>query len=336
MKILVIIIAFIFIFSPTVIAEHKIEILELGDHKLILTHWIDSSRPLSRSERTQKDTVILLSGPTDNWNSDSAWFARLAPKLARKFQVFSIDRPGLVLAEPNAKLGYLEFGKAIHKLINQLELKNIHFVSFASSNLALMQYFQLEQIAHTSKILLIDPDVLLPYSINRYANDAEPFNKNLTRYVNYIKSGKYDKRALQKNQIDLEHLKSLSQLDQDTDWDYVNYLFDKRLEHSNLINLFSEISIYHSELKKASKLLFPTDIPLTIIDTDFEQAYLDKTDSEEEKEGLNKWRNEARQYYQSLTNSVKKGRYIELTTKEHLIPFANPQIILDSLSDSSL
>lgn len=319
-------------------AAYKTETLILDNTRLHVTHWTTLNSDEKPSDNSPKmETVILLSGPTDNWNSDSAWFARLAPKLSKKYNVLSLDRAGQVFADKRSKLGYVEFGKHLFEALLELNLTKITFISFASSNISLLKLTQLNETLpedsrlHIDKIVLIDPDVLTPYSISRYSKDAKPFKENLVAYTKYISEGKYQQRATEKNLAELKHLKELSKDDSDTNWSYVELLFNKRLEINNIINLFAEVAIYDEDLESVKNLSFPPEIPLVIFDTNFEQSYIDNTENEQEKIDLNRWKVEAKNYYQTLVNHSSKGEYIELPTKEHLLPFSQPKLIIERL-----
>jgi hypothetical protein len=49
--------------------------------------------------------------------------------------------------------------------------------------------------------VLIEPDALLPYSIQRYSNDAKPLKHNLKAYRDDVLQGKYQERAVEKNNL---------------------------------------------------------------------------------------------------------------------------------------
>jgi len=326
----IIVLVFLILITLKVNADYRTEVLKINNQKLHLTHWFDPQSDTNILKSTS--AIVLLSGPTDNWNSDSAWFSRLAPKLAKANRVISIDRSGQVLANPNAKVGYTQFGNDLNKVFNHLKLKNIKIISFASANLALNQYFSVQTEQRVEAVIMIDPDVLLPTSIARYTKDALPFKQNLEKYAMYINSGKYDKRALQKNQMEITHLKNLSADDKDTDWEYIEKIFLERLNKENLKNLFREIAIYDQDLQNAFEKKFPKNVPLTIIDTDFEQTYIDKAEDDKAKKILLNWKQEARRYYKQLTENSLNNQYIKLTSKEHLVPFSQPELLINILS----
>ncbi len=326
--------------SLTVVAQRQSNTIQLthkniASHPIHITEW--SKNKQDKKNTQPQKTLLLLSGPTDNWNSDSAWFARLAPKLAHEYRVISIDRAGQVLATQDAPVGYAHFGTDISQIIETLKLNNLTIIAFASANVALHHYFaQLSPADKTqtpiSKIIMIDPDVLTEFSIKRYTKDAYPFKKNEEAYLQYIKDGKYNQRAQEKNDIELKHLKTLAGKDSDTDWEYLNKIFEKRLKQANLQNLFKEIAIYDQDLSSASKIKLPNNIPLTIIDTDFETTYIEQSDNADLKSELIKWQEDAAQYYQNLVKHAKSGQYISLPTQEHLLPFSDPELLINLIN----
>lgn len=310
------------VFSQTLLSAAKTQIITVDDSKLHVTQWHQGDFP------AKTKTILLLSGPTDNWNSDSAWFARLAPKLAKSYRVYSIDRPGQLTEQTNGTKGYAAFGLQLSRALQQLQLDNIQIIAFASSNISLATYFANKPAQQVTSVIMIDPDVLTEFSIARYKKDAAPFKANLQQYLTYIGEGKYAQRAQQKNDSEMAHLKSLATKDKDTDWSYVEEVFKQRLKIVNLQNGFSEIALYDQDLDAAAKTEFPRHLPLTILDTDFESTYIEKTEKPEDKESLIRWQKDAAKYYQELTSNSVKGQYIHLKTREHLLPFSDPEILI--------
>jgi pimeloyl-ACP methyl ester carboxylesterase len=315
-------------------ADHRSQVIKVDQQRFHISEWFDSSS--ENKSIAQTDAIILISGPTDNWNSDSAWFANLAPKLAKGNRVIAIDRAGQVLSSESPLLGYIQFGNSLAAILDQLGLKKIRIVAFASSNISVMKYLSDSPKQQVESVVLIDPDVLTAFSIARYTKDALPFKNNIEEYLKYIDDGKYNQRAKQKNESELIHLRKLAGRDKSVDWVYVSSIFSKRLTIQNLKNTFSEIALYQSDLLQANNLSYPRDIPLTIIDTDFEKNYIDNEKNNEEKMELMKWKEDAKMYYKQLVAQSKNGRYIELTTTEHLIIFSEPQLVIDLLKQQKL
>ncbi len=305
-------------------AEHNVVI---DGHPLHFAEWKSDSA----SDNSQ--VILMLSGPSDTWHSDSAWWAGLAPKLAKKWPVFALDRVGQVNAVDNAPVGYQHFSRDLHFFIEKMELENLTIVSFASANNALNLYLH-EHADRVKKVILIDPDVLTPYSINRYKRDAQPFVDNQQDYLDYVSKGKYTSRVEQKNAGELSHLRELVGDDPDMDWSYLQSMFDKRLNIQNQLNMFKEIAIYGQDLEAAAAVSFPPTIPLIIIDTQFEKSYIEASEDPDEKAGLAKWQTDAKQYYQSLVEAADNGRYIEVDSREHLFQFSQPQLFIDLINQS--
>ena len=273
--------------SVTVSATFQSEVVEINGQSFHTSEW--HATPTDASVDKTK-AIILLSGPTDNWNSDSAWFASLAPLLAKENRVIAIDRSGQVTSNPSASLGYVNFGHSIEKILQHFKLEQVNIVAFASANLSVLAYLSNKPLQTIQSVTLIDPDVLTPFSIARYTNDAKPFKENLSRYTNYIGAGKYNQRAKQKNEMELKHLQEIVDDKTNVDWQYIDWMFAKRLSITNLKNLISEIAIYEQDLLKASSYHFDGDFPLTIIDTNFEQKYIEQESHEDKKASLIEWR----------------------------------------------
>lgn len=107
------------------------------------------------------------------------------------------------------------------------------------------------------------------------------------------------------------------------------HIIRKRLEKNNLTNLFGEIAMYHSDLKIALGLNFPRNIPLVIIDTDFEQNHIKKAVGNKQKKELVEWREHAKTHYKSISKNSMNGCYLPLETTEHILPFENPELIVE-------
>jgi len=309
--------------AVTLLAGRTETLVEVGEGQVHVAQW--------QADGLAEDApvVVLLSGPTDNWNSDSAWFARLGPKLAKTHRVFAIDRAGLVHADPKARVGYGPFAQDLAAVLQHFKIDRCSIIAFASSNITLNRYFATRKADNlVAQVIMIDPDVITPFSIARYKNDAKPMKENLDKYLAYIGEGKYAERAQQKNDVEMAQLKKMAGNDPDTDWAYVESMFAKRLATENLKNLIREIAIYGDDLDRALLDGFPSQIPLTVIDTDFEQRYIDHSDDEEAKKGLAAWREDGRKYYRQLVEASENGDYIPLSTKEHLLPFSDPEMLL--------
>lgn len=278
----------------------------------------------------KQSPVILLSGPNDNWNSDAAWFATLGPLLAQESDVYAVERAGIGLEKLAPDLGYQAFAKQLNAVIEVLEIDDFHIVAFASSNITLLHYINLYSDEHVKGAILIDPDVLTPFSIGRYSGDAKPFKENLSEYVAYLAEGKYSQRVKEKNHAEFTHINQLIEDKSNFDQGFLEVVLGRRLAIQNQINLFKEIAIYDQDLRSAATLTYPESLKLTIIDTDFEQGYIDKQESEEEVKALKKWRTDAKTHYFGLVLGDNKQLILK-QSKEHLYQMVSPQEIKELL-----
>lgn len=316
------------IYSCTSLAASRVE-LPLDGHPIHVGIWAPDEDTKAQEDL---DTVVLLSGPIDSWHSDSAWWAAITPQLSKTHRVIALDRAGTVLAAPSAPVGYSHFAKDLHLALTQLKVRGATLVAFASSNISVQLYLHAQQQQQAiSRVILIDPDVLTDFSISRYAADTRPFKDNLEKYQAYITEQKYTPRVKQKNQQDWQHLKHLRASDPDhqVDWQYVEDIFARRLEITNQLNLFQEIARYQQDLTLAASTNWPKDIPLTIIDTDFETGYIEQVSEDKDKQGILAWQQDATDYYQTLVAESDQGRYIATQTKAHLYQFEKPQALID-------
>lgn len=304
--------------------------LKVDGHTLHIESW-------NTAAQVDKPSIVLLSGPIDSWHSDSAWWAWLGPELAKTHRVIAIDRAGLVTATPEAKVGYQHFAQDLAEVFEQLQLRDALVVAFASSNISVQLYLaQHPQQRAIKQVIMIDPDVLTPFSIARYKNDAAPFKQNLTRYTEYVKAGNYMARTEQKNATDLALLQSLSGGSQAVDWQYVDKLQQARLNIINQVNLFNEIAIYEQDLDAAASTQWPASMPLIVVDTDFEAKYIETEQDESVKADLITWQQDAVQYYQQLTALHPASRYIPSSSRAHLYQFAQIEQLMTLIAQTQV
>ena len=90
-----------------------------------------------------------------------------------------------------------------------------------------------------------------------------------------------------------------------------------RLNIANQANLFREIAIYDQDLDAAAATQWPANMPLIVIDTDFEAKLIDEEKDLIEKQDLVTWQQDARQYYKNLTVLHPTSRYIASASREH-------------------
>ncbi len=306
----------------------KTEVLPQGSELINLNGHSLHIRKLGNPE-ISKPYLLLLSGPTDNWHSDSGWWALAQNVLAEDYYTVAIDRAGHAWSEPVAKPSYQQFGKDISSFIRQ-QRKHVIVVAFASSNLSLHTSLQNSEAAQYIKgAVLIDPDVLTEHSIKHYSTETERYREGWVEIEQYITSGQYDENIQQKIIAERDHLKTLilEQYENHMDWDYYDAIEAIRNTRSFQLEKFRETTHYRSDLLEAKKHPLPETLPLVVIDSDFETAYLAKIKDESMKASIVQWRNEGREWFFSLAQQSQCGAYWPLESQEHLIMMEQPELI---------
>ena len=283
-----------------------------------------------QGKHLESETVILLSGPNDHWNSDAAWWLTLAPLLQERNQVVAIERPVIGLNSEAPQLGYVAFAKQVKQVLAEQEIVDFSIVAFASSNMTVLQLLNQYPELSPERVILIDPDVLTEFSVSRYQSDAQPFKDKQQQYQEYLESGKYIARVQQKNAAEQEHIDKLVTHLTEEQKSWLQHIFAAREKIPNQVNLFKEIAVYGEDLDKARSLSWPDELSLVIIDSDFEQGYINRNDDAQAIEALQTWRKDARQHYESLTRSKHK-KLISLQTQEHLVMLEQPELIVELL-----
>ena len=284
----------------------------------------------SMGHKDSEVEIILLSGPTDHWHADSAWFALLQPMLAEQYRIHSVDRPGVGLSTTAEPRGYGSLANLMDPLIKNLTRKPVIVVAYASSNLTVWPWLKNSNLKSQVKgIVLIDPDVLLPHSINQYKGDAEPFKKNYEAYKEYMAAGKYNERTRQFIDKEIDEIKTMLK-NQDArlmDWQFFHAMMEERLSVKNQLLKLDEVANLGADLDRAKAAGDPTDIPLYVIDTDFESVYIN---ANPDNTSLPKWQAEGTSWFKELAKN-SSGHYLELKGINHLVPMAAPQSIVDGI-----
>jgi pimeloyl-ACP methyl ester carboxylesterase len=287
-------------------------------------------------KRGHGDTaVLMLSGPTDTWYSDSAWFVRLQGTLEADFSTYALDMPGFAGTSSEKGPDYFDFSRDVSAVLERIPENKVILVSFASSNLTVFHLLQNTPTPEKLRgVILIDPDVLTPYSISRYRSDAEPFFTRKQDYADYVQSGQYTARAKEKNAQDWATLKRLAtqptSADESIDWTQIEAVFAFRESIQGQLATFKMVANYYQNLAQALDLFEGLSIderlPLSIVNTDFESAYLQQAEASEHP-GLVRWREEGDTWMQSLCLNRKRCRYLSLADQQHLVPFSQPDMI---------
>ncbi|AUD79796.1 alpha/beta hydrolase [Kangiella profundi] len=306
----------------------KIEVLPQGSELINLNGHSLHIRKLGNPEISES-YLLLLSGPTDNWHSDSGWWALAQNVLAEDYYTVAVDRAGHAWSDPVAKPSYQQFGKDISSFIRQ-QREPVIIVAFASSNLSLHTTLQNSEAAqYIQGAVLIDPDVLTEHSIKHYSTETERYREGWEEIEQYITSGQYDENIQQKIIAEREHVKTLipENLEEYMNWDYYDAIESIRNTRSFQLEKFRETTHYRNDLSQAKKHPLPESLPLVVIDSDFETAYLPKIEDESMKASIVQWRDEGRDWFFALAQKSQCGAYWPLESQEHLIMMEQPELI---------
>ncbi|ACV27849.1 alpha/beta fold hydrolase [Kangiella koreensis] len=297
------------------------ELININGHTL---HF----RQLGKSQRA-KPYLLLLSGPTDNWHSDSGWWSLAQNILAQDYQTISIDRAGHAWSESLENPSYQYFAKDLAKFIVQQD-NPVIIVAFASSNLSLHMLLQdNETAAYVKGAVLIDPDVLTDHSIEHYTSETERYRKGWSEIEQFINDGKYDEIMQQKISEEREHLKSIIAAEHEhyMDWDYYSAIEKVRNTRRYQLEKFWETTHYREDLLEAQINPLPVGLPLVIIDSDFETGYLPKIEDESVRASVIQWRDDGRNWFFQLSQNSECGAYWPVASQEHLIMMEQPELV---------
>lgn len=315
-------------------ASSELPAIPLQSHLIKVSgHNIHVHQKGKKSHKEQP-LLILLSGPTDNWHSDSAWWALAQSVLAERYQTLSIDRAGQGWSERIDHPSYRQFAQDLKVLLAQGSLlepsDEFVFVAFASSNLSLNLLLADPSIkSRTRGVVLIDPDVLTPHSIEHYTGETEGYKQGWQGLEDYIRAGKYDARIEAKLTAERLHLESMIPQEHAgrMDWDYYDAITMIRRTRDYQVHKFLEASVYKEDLEAAKKQGFPTEMPLVVLDTDFESAYMEKLEDEKVKASIAQWRQEGIESFFEMAQKSSCGAYWPVNTQEHLLMMTQPEMI---------
>ena len=289
-----------------------------------------------RGDTSSSNAIVLLSGPTDYWNSDSAWFAMLLPQLAKSHHVIAIDRPGNAWSEVyRSDSNYVQFASDVDAVLSNLQIKSVRFIAFASANITLNSYMsQFKDKRRVEGALLIDPDVLTEFSVDHYKSGVPKGWKEKNKEWNdYVAEGGYSPRSMEIRNIESKHLDSLlSEANKArVDWTYFERALDTRLVISRIQTKVNQVSVYGADVEYAYRHPLPKSLPIVVLNTDFETAYLTKIEDEKERVAVTRWRDEGDNWYRSIADAADKGFYVKLDTQDHLSPLFDLPLIESSL-----
>ena len=283
----------------------------------------------------QGPAVILLSGFNKNFHADSAWFSLLQPLIAKTHRVHVIERLGNGFSSLTDNPSYTSFTPLLDQTLAMLNEPEIIMASFASGNILAQSWYRSEDSTMTASLkgmLWIDPDILLPHSIAFYQDWPVSWYRGVEeQLIPHIEAGNWTQRTLNKLAAEREaDALLISQTNQaDMDWDYYDLISSQRASIEKQLVRAREIINYHDDLDVMRTLEVPQDIPVSVIDTDFESADI-ATAEPEFVETLTKWLQEGTAWSQ-LISERSGGEYIPLENSDHMVVFQHPEQIINAI-----
>lgn len=305
------------------------ELIRSGAHQFHLRKMMPSQTAASK----HLPVILLLSGPNQNFHADSAWFALLQPLLAQKYQVLAIDRLGNGFSDNAEDLSYQRFGQDLMTLLPKITQQPVILVSFASASISAgLLHQQQSRLRQTSRqvqaMLWIDPDIPTPDALALYQGyPVDWYQKNLQQLLPELANGVWNlrtKEKLSKERIEVAALLS-NEHQALMDWNYFDLISQQRQSPVRQQQRAIEIANYAKDLDIYVTLPVITDIPVTVIDSDFETVVpsADPTQAQQ----LLQWQQQGSAWSKQLAER-SGGQYLPLQNSDHLVMFQHPEKIV--------
>ena len=297
-----------------------------GSSLLSLGSELFYSRSLGHANNNDP-VIILLSGPNHNFYADSAWFALLQPWLASRYQVVTIDRQGNGFSTDTKEPSYRRFSDDLAQLLPKLTKKPVILVSFASASISTVLFYQKYQHQFQIKgMLWLDPDVPTPAALALYrAYPVDWYQANLPMLLPKLAEGFWNNRTADKLKAEREQVQQLvAPYTTMMDWSYFDQISTLRLTPKRQQQRALEIASYSDDLTAYANANFRFDIPVSIIDSDFESQQ--QSNNSELAARQQQWQQQGSKWSAQISYN-SGGQYIHLPQADHLLMLQQPEKI---------
>ncbi len=113
------------------------------------------------------------------------------------------------------------------------------------------------------------------------------------------------------------------------DWQYYEQISQQRLLIPHQQARANEIAAYSADLDSYVQLPMISGVPVSVIDSDFEQQQIDNAEPDQVA-ALQLWQQEGSAWSQEQA-SLSNGQYIALTDSDHLVPLQRPHQVQQAL-----
>jgi poly(3-hydroxybutyrate) depolymerase len=281
-------------------------------------------------QKNEKGDVVILSGANKFFHSDSAWASLVQPLLAEHARVHVIDRLGNAWSSNIEEPSFKQLAEDLPELLGLLGSQKVTFLSFANSNLATLMYLNHPNPEIEVKgMVWADPDILLPHSIMQYQSGAVAgLRKYKNEYIEHVSEGNWTEKSVERIAIERAEVAELipSSHQDKMDWVYYDKVTEQRLDVAKQVIRIKEMMNYHDDLNLAEPLQYNINVPISVIDSDFERLDIANA-TEEEKPSLIKWQQEGTQWSKEIANKTQ-GKYYELKNASHQVFFEHPDAVV--------
>jgi pimeloyl-ACP methyl ester carboxylesterase len=302
------------------------ELVSIGEQKFHLRRMGPNAAPAN------SPVVVLLSGPNQNFHADSAWFALLQPLLAQSYTVIAIDRLGNGFSDDADNLSYQRFSQDLASLLPAITDQNVILVSFASANISAQLFYQQAPkgpaASQVKAMILIDPDIPTPAALALYQGyPVDWYQQHLQQLLPELAKGVWNQRTLDKLKAERAEITALLNPEHQAqmDWDYFDQISQQRKTPKRQQQRAIEIAHYAKDLDLFAALPAISDIPVTVIDSDFETMDIAADPSQAGQ--LQLWQQQGSAWSKQLANT-SGGQYLPLANSHHLVMFQHPEKIL--------
>jgi len=279
--------------------------------------------------------IILLAGMNKNYFSDSAWYSLLQTQLANDYRVHNIDRSGNAWGSYDTEPSYHTFVDDLYQTLITLGESEVIFVSLSGANITsrlFAQKYADDDKLKLKSMLWIDPDIFLPHSISLYQGyPVDWYREKLDLLLPRLEDDFWTERTQVKLDAEREELTQLinEPNNNDMNWQYYNLVSQLRLLTNNQKIRALEIANYHDDLNAVKDLPLITDLPISVINSDFEASEI--ANDPENAESLSLWMEEGTTWSKEVAE-VSGGQYIELMNADHMVPMQHPDVIITAIN----
>ena len=303
------------------------ELISVGPNQFHLRKMAPTA--IATTSTKNRPVVVLLSGPNQNFHADTAWFALLQPLLAQKYQVLAIDRLGNGFSDDADDVSYQRFSQDLATLLPKITQQPVILVSFASASISARLFHQQNKNSRQVQAMLwIDPDIATPEALALYQGyPVDWYQKNLQQLLPELAKGAWNQRTKEKLSKERTEIATLLSTEHSAmmDWNYFDQISQQRQSPARQQQRAIEIANYAKDLDLYAALPAITDIPVSVIDSDFETSAIQAEPSQATQ--LLQWQQQGSAWSQQLAER-SGGQYVPLSNSHHLVMFQHPEKVV--------